>query len=154
MKKFFLLFAITIAFVGASLAQNVLNNQADNIVGTYQSKQGEDLFKAKITKQANGNYQGQIIWVENDRDANGNKMLDEKNPDKSLRSVPCDQIVLFSDLKYNAKDQRWDDTKIYDPQRGLRAKMHAEFTKDGKLKIKGTVLGIGETVYWDKIDSK
>ena len=151
MKKIILLFAITLACVGAAVAQNVLNDKADNIVGTYQGKQGDDLFKASITKQSNGNYKGQIIWLEHDRDVNGNKFLDEKNPDKSLRSVPCDQIVIFSDLKYNAKEQRWDGTKIYDPQRGIRAKMHAEFTKDGQLKLRGSVMGIGESVYWDKV---
>lgn len=151
MKKLFLLLAITLAFVGVSMAQNVLNNNGDNIVGTYQGKQGDDLFKAAITKQANGNYQGQIIWLEHDRDANGNKLLDEKNPDKSLRNVPCDQIVIFSDLKYDAKHQRWDDTKIYDPQRGIRANLRVEFTDKGQLKLRGSVMGIGESVYWDKI---
>lgn len=151
MKKLFLLLAITLAFAGVSMAQNVLNNKADNIVGTYQGKQGNDLFKAAITKQANGNYQGQIIWLEHDRDANGNKLLDEKNPDKSLRNVPCDQIVIFSDLKYDAKHQRWDDTKIYDPQRGIRANLRVEFTDKGQLKLRGSVMGIGESVYWDKI---
>ena len=151
MKKLLFLFAITFVFIGGTIAQNTLNNKADNILGTYQSKQGEDLFKAQITKQSNGNYQGQIIWLEHDRDAHGNKLLDEKNPDKSLRTVPCDQIVLFSDLKYNAKEHRWDGTKIYDPQRGIRAKLHAEFTKEGQLKLRGSVMGIGESVYWDKI---
>ena len=151
MKKFVILLAVTLACFGATFAQNALNNKADNIVGTYQGKQGEDLFKATITKQSDGSFKGQVIWVEHDRDVNGNKLLDEKNPDKSLRTVPCDQIVLFSGLKYNAKDQRWDDTKIYDPQRGIKAKMQAEFTKEGQLKIRGSVMGIGESVYWDKI---
>lgn len=150
MKRFILLLAVVLAFVDGVQAQNVLNDKADNIVGTYQGKQGDDLFKAKITKQSNGNYQCQVVWLEHDRDANGNKFLDEKNPDKSLRNVPCDQIVLFSDLKYNAKEHRWDGTKIYDPQRGIRAKVHVEFTKEGQLKLRGSVMGIGESVYWDK----
>ena len=149
MKRLLLVFLVLL--VGAATAQSTLNNKADNIVGTYQGKQGDDLFKVSITKQANGNYQGQIIWMEKDRDANGNKLLDEKNPDKSLRTVPCDQIVIFSDLKYNAKEHRWDGTKIYDPQRGIRARLHAEFTKEGQLKLRGSVMGIGESVYWDKL---
>lgn len=151
MKKTLALILMLVAFVGTAMAQNALNSKADNIVGTYQGKQGDDLFKAAITKQANGNYQGQIIWLEKDRDANGNKLLDEKNPDKSLRNVPCDQIVIFSDLKYDTKHQRWDDTKIYDPQRGIRANLRAEFTDEGQLKLRGSVMGIGESVYWDKV---
>ena len=151
MKKFIILLAIAIAFIGSATAQNALNNNAKSIIGTYQGKQGNDLFKVNITQQNDGTFKGQIFWLEKDRDALGNKLLDEKNPDKSLRNVPCDQIVLFSGLKYNAKHQRWDGTKIYDPQRGIKANLHVEFTKEGQLKLKGTLMGIGESVYWDKI---
>ena len=49
--------------------------------------------------------------------ATGKKILDAKNPDKSLRNTPCDQIVIFNGLKYNASKRQWDGGKIYDPQR-------------------------------------
>lgn len=137
--------------LGTAFAQNALNNKADNIIGNYLAKQNDDTYKAKITKLSDGTYQGQIYWMEKDRDAQGKKLLDEKNPDKSLRNKPCDQIVLFSGLKYNASKHHWDGTKIYDPQRGIRAKVTAEFMPDGKLKLRGTVLGIGESAYWEKI---
>ena len=133
------------------VAQNTLNDKADNIVGTYSGKQGDDRFRAKIVKLTDGTYRGQVIWMERDKDAKGNKILDVKNPDKSLRSTPADRVVIFSGLKYNEKKHRWDDTKIYDPQRGIKVKMTAEFAKDGTLHITGSVLGIGETVIWKKI---
>ena len=149
MKKLIpLLFALLI--VCPTIAQNTLNNKADNIVGTYSGTQGDDRFKAKIVKLTNGTYRGHVVWLEHDKDAKGNKLLDAKNPDKSLRSKPADQIVLFSGLKYNAKKHRWDDTKIYDPQRGIRANMTAEFTADGRLRIKGSLMGISESVYWNR----
>lgn len=151
MKKFLTTLAITMFAFSGIMAQNVLNNAGDNIIGIYQSSQSGDNFKAKIVKLEDGTYQGQVIWMEKTTDANGNKRLDAKNPDKELRNVPCDQIVLFSGLKYNEKKQRWDGTKIYDPQRGVRARMTAEFAEDGSLKIKGSVLGISETVNWEKV---
>ncbi len=151
MKKIITIIALMASLVGTAFAQNVLNEKADNIIGTYLGTQGEDQFKAKITKESDNTYKCQIIWLEKDRDANGNKLLDVKNPDKSLRNVPCDQIVIFSGLKYDADDQHWGDTKIYDPQRGIRARLTAEFTKDGQLKLRGSVMGIGESVYWKKI---
>ena len=151
MKKLILFITLFCSFICASMAQNALNNKAENIIGTYSAKQGDDSFKAKIFQQKDGTFTGQIIWLEKDCDANGNKLLDEKNPDKSLRNTPCDQIVLFSGLKYNAKDKCWDGTKIYDPQRGIKAKPQAEFTKDGQLQIRGSILGIGENAYWKKI---
>lgn len=151
MKKALAFIVMLTLFVVSAMAQNTLNAKGDNIIGTYLGKQGDDQFKVSITKQKDGTYTGQVIWLEKDKDANGNKLLDTKNHDKSLRNTPCDQIVLFSGLKYYAKDQRWGGTKIYDPQRGIRANLQIEFTDDGILKLRGSVLGIGESVYWKKI---
>lgn len=149
MKRIILLFLAMLCVVPA-VAQSRLNDRADNIIGTYCGKQGDDRFKVKIVKLTDGTYRGQVVWMEHDRDAKGNKILDTKNPDKSLRSKPSDQVVIFSGLKYDAKKRCWNGTKIYDPQRGIRVNMTAEFTADGRLRIKGTVLGIGESVLWDK----
>ena len=152
MKHLLLTLAILVGFCLPAMAQNTLNNSADNIVGTYSGKQGDDRFRARIVKLANGTYRAQVIWLEHDRDAKGNKILDTKNPDKKLRNTPADRIVLFSGLKYNASKQRWDDTKIYDPQRGIRAKLTAWFTADGRLALKGSLWGLSETVYWTRIE--
>jgi len=141
---------LTLFCIGTITAQNTLNNKADNIIGTYSGKQGSDKFKVKIVKLKNGTYQGQVTWLEHSTDSKGNKILDTKNPDKNLRSKPADCIVLFSGLKYNAKKSHWDDAKIYDPQRGIRANMTAVFTSDGRLRIKGSLFGISESVYWNK----
>lgn len=150
-KKLFMMLAIMLMGGQMTMAQNALNNNGDNIVGTYESTQNGDHFKAKIEKLKDGTYRGQMLWLENDKDADGNKRLDEKNPDKSLRNTPADRIVVFSGLKYDAKKKEWNGTKIYDPQRGVRAKMEASFAADGRLKITGSVLVISETVYWRKI---
>ena len=45
-----------------------------------------------------------------------------------------------------------EESDIYDPQRGMRAKMTAEFKEDGKLEISGSVLLISESVLWEKIE--
>ena len=152
MKHFLITLSLMFVCLCTTMAQNSLNDKADNIIGEYQGKQNEDVFKVKITKLSDGTYQGQISWMQNSCDKNGNKLLDEKNPNKSLRNTPCDQIVLFSGLKYNERKHRWEDTKIYDPQRGLKANLTAEFTKDGLLKLRGSILGLGESVYWTKLN--
>lgn len=143
---------IAILFAIPVMAQNPLNDNADNIVGTYSGKQGDDRFKVKIVKLSDGTYRGQVFWIERDKDAQGKKILDTKNPDKSLRTKPADQVVLFSGLKYDAKKRCWNDTKIYDPQRGLKAHMSAEFIADGRLRIKGSLLGISENVFWSRVE--
>ena len=151
MKKAIVTFTLLALFAISSFAQNTLNSKADNIIGTYLGIHDNEQFKVGITKQKDGTFTGQVIWLEHDKDAHGNKFLDTRNPDKSLRNIPRDQIVLFSGLKYDAKEQQWGDTKIYDPQRGIRARLHIKFTEDGLLKLRGSVLGIGESVYWKKI---
>ena len=85
-------------------------------------------------------------------DANGVMDVDDKNPDKSLRNTPADKIVLFTGLKYNAKKQQWDGTKIYDPNRGIKVSMTAAFDGPKVLKIRGSVLGIGETEVWKRVE--
>ena len=150
LKKIIILITLLMAILAPMAAQNALNNSADNIVGTYSGKQGDDPFRVKIVRLADGTYRGQIVWMERDRDAQGNKILDKKNPDKTLRNKPADRIVIFSGLRYDSKEHCWNGTKIYDPQRGLRAKMEARFTADGQLRVKGTLMGISESVYWKK----
>ena len=151
-KRIITTLIITLFTTSAAVSQNALNNAADNIVGTYSGQLGSDNFKAKITKMADGSYRGQIIWMENDRDALGNKRLDTKNPDKKLRSVACDRIVLFSGLRYDAKAREWSGTKIYDPTRGMRAKLVVSWTKDGQLQLKCSVMGISKNLYWQRIE--
>lgn len=139
---------ITLFCAFAVVAQNGLNNRADNIVGTYEGVQEGYKFRARIEKLTDGSYRGQVVWMEKDRDEQGNKLLDSKNPDRKLRSLPADRTVLFSGLTYDAKRREWGGCKIYDPLRGIRAKLVATFVSDGRLSLKGSLLGISETVYW------
>jgi len=129
-----------------------LNSKADNIIGTYYLSFSGEESKVKITKESAGSYKAQVIWVKNDKDKSGKKRLDEKNPDKSLRTVPCDQIVLIQGLKYNSKDKIWTDAKIYDPTRGIKANVKVQFQEDGKLALKGSLMGISETSIWTKVE--
>jgi uncharacterized protein (DUF2147 family) len=149
-RTLFLIMLFVACFLPVS-AQSSLNNVADNIVGEYKGAQGSDPFKVRITKQQGNTYKAQIIWVQKLKDADGKIRLDAKNPNKELRTVPADKIVLMDGLKYNESKDQWDGTKIYDPQRGIRANVVCTFSSDGSLKLKGSVMGIGETVTWTKI---
>ena len=147
MKRF--LTTITLAAL-CTLSAFAQNDKADNIIGKYICGTGKDAYKVEITKQSDG-YKCQIFWVADPLDENGKPSLDTKNPDKSLRSVPMDQVVLFTGLKYNAEKKHWTDTKIYDPNRGIKVKVTINFDSPKVLKVRGTVLGIGETVTWNRL---
>ena len=149
MKK--IIFTIICALATLSLNAQDLNSNGDNILGEYLSIKDGGKSKIKITKEANGTYTAQVYWVERALDANGNKRKDVKNPDKSLRNVDIDKVVLIKGLKYDAKDKEWSDTKIYDPGSGKIYSVDIEFKDAKTLKVYGNILGIGKTVYWEKI---
>ena len=147
MKHLFISIAAALLCTISAFAQN---DKADNIIGKYICGTGDDAYKVEITKQPDG-YKCQIFWVADPLDDNGNQALDTKNPDKSLRNVPMDRVVLFTGLKYNAEKKHWSDTKIYDPNRGIKVKVTINFDDPKTLKVRGTVLGIGETVTWKRL---
>lgn len=135
--------AIAMPTVGAQ-------DRSDDIVGDWIAQQNGSYSNVAITRSDDGTYKAQVYWVSDDTDENGVKYLDTKNPDKSLRNVPIDQVVLFNGLKYNSDKDNWSGTKIYDPTRGIRANVTITLTDKNTLKLKGSVLGIGETVIWTR----
>ena len=150
MKKLLMIFMGALMMVLPSFAQGI-NDKADNIVGEYLTDRGGSKSKVRITKNTDGTYTAQMSCVEKPLDAKGNKRKDVKNPDKSLRNVDIDQVVIVKGLKYDADDKTWGDAKIYDPSKGIRVNVTAEFVSADKLKLRGTILGIGTTIYWSKI---
>ena len=151
MKKFIVAIICAVAFAMPSFAQG-LNDKADNIIGEYQTDRGGSKSKVRISKNADGSYDAQVFWVENPYEADGKtKRKDVKNPDKALRNVPVDQIVLVKGLKYDPESKSWGGAKIYDPTKGLKVNATAEFETADKLKLRRTILGMGVTLYWVRI---
>lgn len=149
MKRLAILFcALSVAFTALDA-----QNKADDIVGKWLAEQDGVSSHAEITRSSDGTYMCQLLWVEDSMTPEGEKVLDVKNPDRSLRSVPIDEVVLFSGLRFNEKKNCWDGTKIYDPTRGIRANVSCTLIDGGKtLRLRGSVLGIGETVEWTRMD--
>ena len=150
MKKFIIMFACAMMAFCPTFAQGI-NDKADNIVGEYLTDRGGNKSKVRVTKEADGTYSAQVFWVENPLDKDGKKRKDVKNPDKSLRNVDIDKVVLVRGLKFDADDKEWSGAKIYDPTKGIRVNATAKFETANKLKLRATILGIGQTIYWQKI---
>ncbi|MBQ7194546.1 MAG: DUF2147 domain-containing protein [Bacteroidales bacterium] len=141
---------LTLAAAFAALSMFAQNDKADNILGTYNAGAGKDAYKVKIEKMPDASYKASICWLADPYDESGKIAKDTKNPDKALRDTPMDKVVLISGLKYNKEKQRWDGAKIYDPQRGIKVNVTVSFENAKKLNVRGTVMGIGETVVWTK----
>ena len=152
MKKVLALAVCAISVCFSSVAQERgLNISPDEIIGTYYVSHGGENSKVRVFKDKDGTFSAQVFWVEHSTDENGNIRLDEKNPDKSLRDTPCDRIIILENLEYNAGKKRWDSGKIYDPTRGLKANVVCSFDSATSLRVRGSLMGFGETIFWEKI---
>ncbi|MBR6345809.1 MAG: DUF2147 domain-containing protein [Bacteroidales bacterium] len=141
MRKYIAIITLVMA-AGSLWAQN---DNADNIVGVYYAQDEGDNFRMRVTKEEDGTYKGQIIWVEKKYGRDGQLLRDTNNPDKSLRNVPCDQIVLFKGLKYDSGKQRWGGTKVYHPKMGIKANLSVRFKDHTHMIMTGSLLGISQT---------
>ena len=153
MKKFIITLIGIAMFAIPSFAQD-FNNNGDNIIGEYLTDRGGSKSKVRVTKNANGTYNAQIFWVEKPYGEDGKKRKDVKNPDKALRNVDIDKVVIVEGLKYDSEDKCWGGAKIYDPSKGVKVNASAEFETADKLKLRGTILGVGVTLYWTRIKSE
>lgn len=132
-------------------AQSDPNAAGDNIIGNYLVEHKGEKSKVKVYKNSDGSYTAQVFWVQNRTEKDGSVRKDAKNPDKSLRNVDCDKIVLFKGLKYDAAAKVWSGTNIYDPVRGINASLKAWFSDTKTLSLKGSKMGFSETVTWTKL---
>ena len=150
MKKILTTLVFLCASVFALRSQD-LNASADNILGEYSVLHDGQESRVLVYMEQGRTYGARVVWLKNSTDKDGNKRLDRKNPDKSLKSVPLDQVVILTGMKYDAAAKKWSGGKVYDPARGIRANAACLFGSDGKLHLTGSLFGISETVVWEKL---
>ena len=143
---------LSVFFFMSIFFNSFAHSDPDRIVGTYLATYEGEESKVSIFKEDDGTYTARVIWVKEKYDKDGNLKLDEKNPDKAKRSTPCDEIVLIERMSYDAKKDSWTDAKIYDPVRGMKANVDCSFGQDGRLKVRGSIMGIGMSVHWQKLE--
>ncbi len=144
MKKILFLLMCVFMVSLTAVAQN-----ADQIVGNYKVVRNGVNSKVKVFKHGDG-FRAQVTWVDNLKKKDGTILTDEKNPDKSKRNVPANEIVLVDKVKYNSKDKVWEGGRIYDPTNGKDYKVKMWFDGDKKLKLRGYIGPFFETMEWTK----
>ena len=142
------LFALVMLVATNTFAQSA----ADKIVGVYSVEEEGRQSKVRFTKQADGTYQGQIIWLLNPNNPDGSRKYDTKNPDPKLRTVPADQVVIVYGVRYNAEDQCWEGGKVYKPNNGKTYKVELSFKDAKTLRVKGSLGPVSLSRYWNKIE--
>jgi uncharacterized protein (DUF2147 family) len=129
--------------------------KADQILGVYYvvgpNSSGE--IKVQIYKTNTGTYSAKVVWSKEPNNPDGTPKMDVKNPDPKLRNVRCDQMMIFYDIKYDAKNDEWSGGKIYNPLDGNSYSLLLQFESPTQLKLRG-YLGIplfGKNMYWTKM---
>lgn len=142
MKKFLMTMLLTICCTLGMMAQ------ADKIVGTYKAVHDGKESKVKIFKYQDG-YRAQVCWLKETKNPDGSVKKDVKNPDKSKRNTPADQIVLVDKVTY--EDGIWQNGKIYEPTSGKTYKVEIKFTDAKTLQVRGKLGPFFKNVYWTKL---
>lgn len=133
MKKLVVLFTLLI-YALTGIAQ-----EADKITGIWWNE--EKTSKIEIEKK-DGKYIGTIVHIIPENYENGEPPKDDENPDESLRDRSILGLQILSGFEYDAKDEEWENGKIYDPKSGNTYDCYAWLDSDDLLKLKGYVAGI------------
>lgn len=123
--------------------------QSDAILGNWYNQEKDAVIK--IIKTEKNTFQGQIVWMLNPNDENGNPKIDNLNPDESLQSRPRMGMVMMYDFSHD-EDNVWNDGEIYDPKSGNTYSGTITLTSENNLDLRGYVgLPIfGRTSNWTR----
>ncbi len=106
----------------------------DAILGKWMTT--DNRLTIEVYKQ-NEDFKAKILWFKDENDQAMNERLDEKNPDKTLRSRKWIGMDVLRNLHYNAEKNEWTDGIIYDAKHGRDWDSMAWIDEDHLLKVKG-----------------
>jgi len=136
-------------FTGLLLLSLASFAQSDAILGDWYNQEKDAVIK--ITSADDNTFQGQIVWMLNPNDENGNPKVDNLNPDESLQSRPRMGMVMMYGFTYDSGNV-WDDGEIYDPKSGNTYSGTITLSSENSLDLRGYV-GIplfGRTSNWTR----
>jgi len=152
-----------LAFILAALAGTALAaDDPDAILGIWVTEQKEpgDSYSHIEVELRDGKYAGKIVWLsdpvykEDDPEA-GVTLHDRENPDESLRDRPLLGMDLMHGFRFNEKDGKWVDGKIYDPEAGKEYKCKVTMKDPDTLEVFGYIkvgfVKMGRDTIWKRV---
>ena len=128
----------------------------DAIVGQWLNGKGTahiDIYKS------GGKYFGKIVWLkeplfpaDDKKGMAGQPKVDRENPDPAKRKAPIVDLVILRDFVF-AKDNRWEQGKIYDPENGKDYKCKMTLQGPDTLAVRGFIgfSMLGRTETWTRV---
>lgn len=126
-------------------------NANKKIVGTWWNE--EKTSRVEVYEE-NGTIYGKVVWLSDNTNKDGSTpRTDYNNPEAKLKNRKLIGVRILENLRWDADDNEWDDGQIYDPKSGKTYSCYAELQKNGKLFLKGYVLGmpfLGKSTLWTR----
>jgi len=150
MKKYILFSVFFSMFFSIS---GIAQSTNDKITGVWWNE--EKTSRVEVYEE-NGKYYGKVVWLKDNTNPDGTTpRKDYNNPDTKLQSRQLIGTRILTGLTWDASDKEWDSGQIYDPKTGKTYSCYAVLQKDGKLFLKGYVLGmpfLGKSTLWSRYE--
>ncbi len=97
---------------------------------------------------------GDLVWLENALDEQGNPRLDVHNPEEYLRSRPLEGLRIVWDMQPTGDGKTWKDGRVYDPESGKVYQGRITLEQQDVLKLRGFVGApmFGRTSTWTRVE--
>lgn len=97
---------------------------------------------------------GDLVWLEEALDEQGEPRLDVHNPEESLRSRPLEGLRIVWDMQPAGDGKTWKDGRVYDPESGKVYQGRITLEEQDVLKLRGFVGApmFGRTSTWTRVE--
>lgn len=125
---------IILLILSCLLSNGATPPNGDRILGKWVSS--EKNLVVQVYKSGD-RFRGKITWYKDDPAKAMDEWTDKHNPDPALRSRKILGMDVLRDLKYDPKDDVWEDGMIYEAKTGKEYNASAYIDKQGILRVKG-----------------
>jgi uncharacterized protein (DUF2147 family) len=101
--------------------------------GTYWT---EDAISQVEFYPCEGATCGRIVWMQKPLDKKGRPLVDKRNPDPALRTVPLMGLTILSALRPSGEANTWEG-QVYNPRDGNTYPVTVTIESESQIKVRG-----------------
>ena len=140
-----------LTLLGAVLGGVTLSQagESDEAAGLWQTGEGKAVMEVYLCGQ---DLCGRILWLKEPL-KDGAPVVDDKNPEDSLRSRPVLGLNVMEDFAYDG-EREWTGGTIYDPESGDTYSAKMILRDENTLELRGYILIplFGRSEIWTRLE--
>ena len=140
--------ALSILFVSA-LTAVAAAGESSPIVGVWLHPNGRIQMEVTPCREE---FCAKLVWFKSPNDAEGQPLVDVKNPDPALRLRPLLGLQVLHGLRPTAEGT-WEGGEVYNPDDGENYNARMSIQEDGSLRVRAYFLSpiLGKTLVWSRV---